>query len=291
MPRRCYGSDHCVVLAFQEKSWKQLSSKEQEAAKMLQLSEVLWNSALTPFHDDLWKIPDVTLGKQEFASVLATVRKMSHGPSFKKENLAAFLLGLEKCLLPSQAVSIADTLKSSPSWENWLHGSRSGLPRFNTNLIVAGFLSYPRRILDFPHEQLLVLWDDNNCGCIWGNSGWTEGNEQIDDDESDGRSDDEDSDLAEENNGRPSYSEALLRLVTHRKTHRMMEAVLTGSGPVSRSREGTILPALPKSVVRYILDKVLGAPADSIDPRKVAWLTDYGTSLGVLFARAEDSDE
>lgn len=130
MPRRLKGINESTVLLFQTKAWSQLNTDHQQLlTEYLHIDENFWNKKLAPFHDDLWRIPGITLTTKEFKPVLATIARMAQSQVLTKKDVAQFLFSIGKLLLPSQGLLIAETLKASSSWESLLESARgSGRP-------------------------------------------------------------------------------------------------------------------------------------------------------------------
>ena len=262
MPRRSQGYTNSHVLQFQAKTWSQLTKSEKTAAKVLHITEKIWNRSLTPFHDDWWTIPGVTLTASEFSPVLRTIQKMGRSSSLTKKQLASFLFGLERLLLPSQGAAIIQALKASPSWESLLESKQDDdtaqyNSKFHVHLVVACFLSHPARFVDFPHKEINAFWDDDSGGCVWGNAS--------------GRR------RRRNKKKKKTYAKALREVLVRR----LVDPVLTGAK--SSSGNESSIPALPERVAAHILDDVLGMQTESIDPFQVSWLYGYGAPLTIFF--------
>ncbi|CAB9507750.1 expressed unknown protein [Seminavis robusta] len=269
MPRRVQGMCAVTVVSFQTKTWRQLSSEHQKlATEQLSLNESLWNGQLAPFHDDLWKIPGITLTPEEFVPVLKTIQRMGTNHVLTKKDVAQFLWSLQRVLLPSQGVLIAKTLKSSSSWESLLESTRISDRRYNTkfhiHLVVACFLTFPHRFVDMGHTRLNLFWDDDSCGCVWGNA-------------SEGQGD--------HHQHRKPYREVL----HGPRVRRCVASILTGKLP-ERVTEKSQLPVLPKSIVKCILDDLLGVTGPK-DPFQVSWLSGYDAELTMYFETKKKAPE
>jgi hypothetical protein len=254
MPRQIMSYGCSLVLAFQTRTWNELSARHQVAVEThLNISETTWNGELAPFHDDLWKIEGVTMSDKEFSAGLATLRKMSR-QTLQKTDLFRFLLSLERVLLPSQAVMIAETLKASTCWERLLdRDDSSDASRINAHVVVAAFLSLPQRFVD---DSILAMayWDDDWGRCAWGNA----------------------SESRDAPSGRPAYATALKERYDKRLAmRRCVGPFLIGALPARVQQH-----QLPRSVAVIILDEWLAEP--TIDPHAVEWLNGFGVSVSSL---------
>lgn len=249
-PRRLHGVSSQIVLEFQSRTWKYLSKEEQQnATKLLDLTEDLWNNALSVFHDDHWFLPGITLTTVQFKALLSTLDRMAERRVLcTKEELVKFLLQTEKVFIPSQALAMVRELQSHPCWNAMKAENTRGDP----HAVIASFLTKTRKLANLETYSLLSMWDDESSGCVWGNFCADERNKhnRIPD-------------------GLPTYAAALQDRQDRTKALRHeTAAVLSGYYPTST------LPALDRSLILYILNTWVGT-APSVDPQQCSWPTCY----------------
>jgi hypothetical protein len=255
MPRRCCGVSHWTVVTFQAVTWEDLSADQQhEASTALGLSKEMWNGKLALFHDKLWTVEGLTMSSKEFSPVLSTVQKMAGRQAFtERGDLVRFLLDLGRLLTPSQGLAICETIKAAGAFEA-LAGIDSQ-QKLNIHVLVASFLSDPKRFLDPNPYQLLPFWDDENTVCAFGNLNLyyaTAGKQP-----------------------QPYHRALQQRHCRQLALRRCVSAVLTGSYYSGGGSNGNALPILPRSLALRILNDWIGSE-EPVDPWKVQWLVYYG---------------
>jgi hypothetical protein len=254
MPRRCCEAPDRTVLTFQAVTWEDLSVDQQhEGSTALGLSKEMWNGKLALFHDKLWTVEGLTMNSKEFSPVLSTVRKMAGRQAFtKRGDLVRFLLDLGRLLTPSQGLAICETIKAAGAFEA-LAGIGNDTQTLNIHVLVASFLSDPKRFRDISHAQLIPFWDDENSGCAFGNSGYATAGPQP----------------------QPYHRDLQQRHCRQLALRRCVSAVLTGSYYSGGGSNGNALPILPRSLALRILNDWIGSE-EPVDPWKVQWLVYYG---------------
>jgi len=262
MPRRLYGVCASTVLVYQSCTWKDLQEhQQQDAQQYLQISEDIWNEHLAVFHDDLWTLEGISLTSKEFKVLLSALEKLSNkGASFRMSILAQFLFQLRKVLTPSQGKCICETVKASLCWGTFYEGLE--IRYYNIDILVASFLSSPKRFLSIDNREILAYWDDDNIGCRWGNNYPEVG----------------------QNSSLPTYGEDLERRYKRKLFLRLVGLSFTRARPL----ENPIV--LERNVVETIIDRWVG-DEDELNPQSVTWVTDRTESApyGNAIARSPTS--
>ena len=169
MPRRLLGGSSMVVEEEMDRPYAQLTESERLAASELGLTAEVWDEQLACFHDDLWRVPGLTLTDAMFKTTLAAVRQLARRTPTAID-VAEFLLALEKLLTPRQAAAICAVLEDLEGMRESLR-FRDAYAPWPFPALIASFLGEPNRFASKDHNQIMLsCWNDKMSGCVWGNA-------------------------------------------------------------------------------------------------------------------------